>query len=90
MSGKFIRSDSVFVQQGGSNTLRVANETLFNVVKEEWEGSTLLNTFIWQIWRASEVERQRRKLTKRAVQENNADSGLATRRRTASQKENPK
>jgi len=46
MSNEFERSDSVFVQQGSSNTLRVKNEMLFNVVKEEWEGSRLLHTFI--------------------------------------------
>lgn len=46
MSNRFTRSNSVFVQQGSSNTLRVRNELLFNVVKEEWEGSNLLNTFI--------------------------------------------
>lgn len=42
----FERTDSVFIQQGSSQTLRVLDENRWYVVKEEWEGSRLLNSVI--------------------------------------------
>ena len=46
MSNEFERSDVVFIQQGSSNTLRVENENKWYVVREEWQGSRLLNSVI--------------------------------------------
>lgn len=46
MSNEFDRSDVVFIQQGSSNTLRVENENKWYVVREEWQGSRLLNSVI--------------------------------------------
>jgi hypothetical protein len=40
------RSDSIFIQQGSSSTLRVENEDRWYLVKEEWQGSQLLNSVI--------------------------------------------
>lgn len=40
------RSDSIFIQQGSSSTLRVSNEDKWYVVREEWQGSKLLNSVI--------------------------------------------
>lgn len=46
MSNEFRRSNVIFIQQGSSNTLRVSNESRWYVVREEWEGSRILNTVI--------------------------------------------
>jgi len=42
----FERTDVVFIQQGSSNALRVENENKWYVIREEWQGSRLLNSVI--------------------------------------------
>ena len=40
------RIDSFFIQQGSSNTIRVRDDNAWYVIKEECEGSRILNSAI--------------------------------------------
>ena len=46
MTNKFDRNDVTFIQQGSSSTLRVTDEDKFYLVREEWQGTLLLNSVI--------------------------------------------
>jgi hypothetical protein len=54
MSGEFVRSNVIFIQQGSSNTLH-ARDDKWHVIREEWEGSRILNSVILSSY-ATELE----------------------------------
>ena len=62
MSTRFDRSDVIFIQQGSSQTLRVNDESKWYVVREEWEGSRILNSTILASYDTEETAAQERNI----------------------------
>lgn len=67
MSNEFERSNVIFIQQGSSNTLRVQNESRWYVVREEWEGSRILDSVILSSHETEEAAERDRDIRKAAA-----------------------